>query len=255
MAALEGCNSELTIEKGKLINCEAQMRSAIESSSQASQQSAALLANSSADLKTCTDMLSTEKINSLNCAADKQILVDKLATSERELSEIKSFARNPTCGTFIKYLPDNDRVAPGFYGFVGGVHYTGRPEYVGYGNSNCGGNQNPCAGYIDISLPNPGGYFSCSSLMYDRNGSYYLLQHPNLKWVATDITAMKTQQTAVKLVGAIHTFLYGRALYNGQHRLGKVHINTGDLGLYIQLEDNNKFTKYTTGFEILTCTP
>lgn len=155
-------------------------------------------------------------------------------------------------GTFLPYDTVNKISHPMIYGFQGGVHFKDNltKEYVGYGGP-CSNGENPVPGYIDVNQTKPGCFIECNPEMYDNQGIYYLLYHPDLAYVPTDINTTQNIPGVLKLT-ASQTYLYGRVKYLGAYHLGKVVTVASALGLYID-GSSGSFIKYTTGFEVLAC--
>jgi hypothetical protein len=64
---------------------------------------------------------------------------------------------------------------------------------------------------------------------------------------------MQTIPGKIKLIGSL-PFGFGRVMYKGNYHLGKIHFTPSSLGLYISPQGGG-FAKYTTGFEVLACSP
>jgi hypothetical protein len=132
-------------------------------------------------------------------------------------------------------------------------------QYVGYGDATksgpCG-SQTECPGFINTISSGPGCYMACShQLMYDKTTSFYLLNHSNLVWIPSNTTAMRTLSGAIE-VGTITAtpFLIGRIKSNGFWTIGKIY-NGGAGGYDFYIHAGGKCVPYTTGFEVLSCTP
>lgn len=172
-----------------------------------------------------------------------------------------SISSADTCGIFKKYDPINDRSAPEREGVLGGIGYRDKVyQYVGYGNNDFGwacAGQNPCPGYITVNNPNAGVYMSChTGLKFDNLDGYYLLDHPNLEWVATNSSEMLNVPNAIILNGTnglLWPFMFGRTIYQGEYTLGKAHI--GNNAFLLNFYGDNGEERYFTNFEVLTCNP
>lgn len=146
----------------------------------------------------------------------------------------------------------NDIKGPELNGFQGGIHFVdGKTRlYVGYGYSGCGQSMSP--GYIITNSSAPGCYMACGGLYYDKSQVYYLVAHPKLTWVPTDLKAMYNVPGTLKISDGRWPFMFGRILYKGFYTLGKIH-HTTESSFYIQNEETS--IPFTTGFEILACSP
>lgn len=154
---------------------------------------------------------------------------------------------------------DNLLRRPDIYGFRGGTEYDGSPTYVGYGNNDdCTPKQNPCPGYILLNTEFPSVRMTCSSfngMTFDSKDSHYLLNHPNLKWVNTNISDLMNIDDALTIESQYWKFMFGRILFRGEYRLGKVQLNNykrNKMGLYIS-QSNFDVLYFPTGFQVLTC--
>jgi hypothetical protein len=74
----------------------------------------------------------------------------------------------------------------------------------------------------------PGGYTGCNlKSFYKSANNFYLLNHPNLRWVATNSTnAMNVPNKVEILSGGAVSSLFPRFTINGVMSLGKVSNNT-----------------------------
>lgn len=143
----------------------------------------------------------------------------------------------------------NDPVS---YGFVGGYYYKDNStQYVGYGTfSGYCTVENPCPGGIQLT-PTPGAYVTCANIpSVDSKSAYYLLNHPNLNWVRSNAsnTIARNIPGGITITGNTYTFYFGRILYNGLYRLGKVHAVNGKMFLEVAGTENT----YTC-YDVLTC--
>lgn len=161
-------------------------------------------------------------------------------------------------GTFVKYDPVRNIDAPKFNGFAGGLFYGDKSvEYVAYGNfsstSGCAF-QNPSPGYIRTVSGNAGLYLACGQQEeFIPGNGFYLLKHPNLLWVNSNITTMTSLPGALKVNNNETPFMYGRIMYSGYYYVGKLHSGSGACQLYIETATGCKH--FATGFQVLTCSP
>lgn len=156
------------------------------------------------------------------------------------------------CGTFKKYDAINARTDPDCHGFAGGIDYDGTEQFVGYGdNKVC--NQIPSSGFISTGHGNKsaGAYLPCCPLSFDNETAFYLLKHPNLKWVPTNAETKFQHKNAVTIEGN-YKFAFGRVYYEGEYRLGKLHYDIPDNQLYLMRAGGSQ-TSFSKKFEILTC--
>lgn len=155
----------------------------------------------------------------------------------------------------MSYDPVNAVSAPEVDGFQGGVYYADNvtKEFVGYGDGSSCANQNPVGCYIR-TVNGPGCYISCGGPeRFDNLTAKYLLNHPQLTWVPTNTTAMRTLPNVLQISGNGWIFFFGRILYQGYYQVGKLHAGPGTFTLYIQ--EPSGATSYSTEFEVLTCAP
>lgn len=162
---------------------------------------------------------------------------------------------NSPLGTFIKYDPINSPNDPEIYGFEGGIGYKENvKQFVGYGNFtswNCLG-ENPTPGGVQITA-SIGVHIICKNQpIVDKKSAFYLLKHPNLKWISTTTSRMFVVPGTLKLgYGSFPTFYFGRTIYKGEYRVGKVHASRNFFdGLWIETEDGEK---ERGEFEVLVC--
>jgi hypothetical protein len=160
-------------------------------------------------------------------------------------------------GTFMPYDTSNGINDPELYGFEGGVDQdAATKQYVGYGDLEKGGCGPPfgkCPGIITTVPTGPGCYMPCGTLGYDATTPFYLHNHPDLEWVLTDTTAMKTLAGAIP-IGTTVPFLFGRMKQDGLWTLGKVN-NGGAGGYKFYMDVNGQSAGFDSGFEVLTCKP
>lgn len=98
----------------------------------------------------------------------------------------------------------------------------------------------------------PGVVLAAVGEVLDNKTSFYLLNHPSLTWVATNNTDMMTLPNTLKLnAGGSWPYFYGRVMYNGSYRVGKLHAGGGAFGFWVWIEPV-QFSS-TSGFEVLTC--
>lgn len=156
------------------------------------------------------------------------------------------------CGTFMKYDVVNQLNFPQLYGFSAGLAYDLTSiEYVGYGNSSCGGLM---PGYVTTSAQ-PGATISCATgKQFDNTNAYFLLNNPNLQWVSTDSNNIFSVNNILGISGQT-SYVFGRYFYpyNNQYQIGRIYIGTGS-GIYFVNEANQQGFS-STGFQILTCAP
>lgn len=150
-------------------------------------------------------------------------------------------------GTFVYYDANNNPNAPFRNGFVGGIAQDGSIAFVGRGN-NVPQNQNPCPGRISTKASAAGVYMPAGNTL-DSSSAYYILDHPDLHYVATTGNASSSVAGAIKFVGGGFTFGLGRIMINGYAYLGKIHV--GKTLNYIA--ENGNETATTGAFEMLTC--
>jgi UDP-N-acetylmuramoylalanine-D-glutamate ligase len=82
---------------------------------------------------------------------------------------------------------------------------------------------------------------------------YYLLDHPKLAWVKTNVTEMHKVNGALKVSDKTSLLMFGRIKYNGFQTLGKIYqkpIKT----FVIKTSDTTKLD-IETNFEVLLCLP
>lgn len=176
----------------------------------------------------------------------------------KELSTTAGFdvltCNPPTCGAFAKYDAKVNFTAPEVNGVVGGAFEDGRKAYVGYGN-NWGQNCQlfPCPGRISTDPTKKGTYVPCGGEYLDTDYGYYLLNHPDLRWVETDYISMRTLKGAVTITADNgHPFLFGRIKLGDRYAIGKVHNGKGIFRLGFMHKDNNEVGIFY-GFEVLVC--
>ena len=130
------------------------------------------------------------------------------------------------------------------FGVAAGAYTGGVIIYVGYGNNWEGWGkllnlnqflrifikisqklvQNPCPGMLTDLPANPGGFYGCGNVRYKADGNYYLLNHPNLRWVQTTSSGMKTLPNALFIMSGLEKFYFGRYVAsNNITYLGKAH--------------------------------
>lgn len=98
----------------------------------------------------------------------------------------------------------------------------------------------------------PGAHLMChNTRYYDKGSSFYLLNHPNLKWVATDSIATRSLPGTIRTSSDTYPFYFGRIFHEGAYRLGKVHAGTKSDQIYI--ETSTQETGFRKNFEVLTC--
>lgn len=170
-------------------------------------------------------------------------------------------AANSPCGTFIKYNPKADPKSIqnnlDKFGLFSGVDYDKSFQYVGYGY--CDGRSSPQSvpvpGYISTNSSSPGAFVACSGFIYqDRENSFYLQSHPELKWVDTDMDDLASQPNVLS-IGDDRELFFGRVFYRGRFRLGTVQVESkgaAKAGLYIRSE--KRTTRFfNKNFQVLTC--
>ena len=97
---------------------------------------------------------------------------------------------------------------------------------MGHGVNN---GQNPCPGRMCDVPGKAGGYFGLGVINYKTTGNSYLLNHPNLMWVKTNTTHMRSVASPLKM-SAPWVFFYGRLVQGNVTYLGKVHAGNGYFG-------------------------
>jgi hypothetical protein len=158
-------------------------------------------------------------------------------------------------GTFALYDPVNNPKAPEFDGFEGGVSYKDNltKQYVGYGGP-CGG-YNTVPGFIDTTAANPGCLITAceGGDVFDNKTAFYLLSHPNLTWIKTDIKNTLKIFDAVKIYwGSRPTFMFGRIKVANFYRFGFIWSQDQDQNMFIFKSQNGNAVT-SSEFEILSC--
>jgi hypothetical protein len=102
--------------------------------------------------------------------------------------------------------------------------------FVGYGDNSGCNSQNPCPGLLINNPIKPGGFYGCGSVTYRKAGNFYLLNHPDLKWLSTNSTHISTLTTTISVNSGQRLFNYGRFMENGVPYLGKACTNDGCSG-------------------------
>lgn len=155
----------------------------------------------------------------------------------------------------MSYDTTNDFKAPETKGFAGGTFYgDNSTTYVGYTIYNA----SPCSwennvrvpGYILTNSSAAGVYVQCWTFdVKQTTNNFYLLNHPNLKWIPTNSSNMLNLTSSVKIPG-FNDFLFGRIQHEGIYYLGKLQISHKKL--YITTKTDSK--SFDSGVEVLTCT-
>jgi hypothetical protein len=127
-------------------------------------------------------------------------------------------------GTFVAFNLSNPS-GPVNYGFDSGVLFNGQKAYVGYGESaECSRAASP--GLVSCDPSKPGVYTSCSyRANYKTTNIFYLLYHPNLRWVATTKASISSVLNPIVLNDGAG-FYFPRFTINGVQYLGKIHKET-----------------------------
>lgn len=87
-------------------------------------------------------------------------------------------------------------------------------------------------------------------------GAYYLEDNKDLEWVPTNSANMLNVPNAIILNGTnglLWPFMIGRAIYKGQHTLGKAHI--GNNAFLLNFWSDEGEARYFDNFEVLACNP
>ena len=75
-----------------------------------------------------------------------------------------------------------------------------------------------------------GGYFGVYTVYHKTTGNFFLLNHPNLKWVTTNRVDMMNVSLPVTVIGGGSPFFFGRLVQGNITYLGKVHAGAGAFG-------------------------
>ena len=110
--------------------------------------------------------------------------------------------------------------------------------------------ENPCPGRLTDAPAKPGAYFACNGAYYASTGNFYLLNHPNLMWVRTNVSNMLSVPSVLKIIMASNfTLLYGRYVKNGNTYLGSGHERFSMLVLPALSNEIKAFAN----FDVMTC--
>lgn len=149
-------------------------------------------------------------------------------------------------------LKDNDPNGSKYPGFKSGVSKDGSPLFVGTGKySDCGGD---LPAMMSTSPDNKGAYSVWDkNLKFDDKEAKYFIDHPKLKWVATNSTSYD------RVAGALLAWRTG----NAQSNFARVTLSNerGKTFYQIGVIENNEICYWqnaancgTDTFDILTCT-
>lgn len=162
------------------------------------------------------------------------------------------------CGTYVQYFPTAFPTGPEIYGFKSGeIFETGEnySTYAGYGTYN----GLACAGYpipsvISTFPEEEGAYLPCGgSRLKDTDSVYYVLNHPNLQYVRTNIDDVNNVAGALRISGyTTQDFMFGRFQYKNKTIGGKINIDSWP-GFWAWTVDGEIGNKYN--FEVLVCQP
>jgi hypothetical protein len=117
------------------------------------------------------------------------------------------------------------------------------------------GSQDKCPGFILTNSTAPGCYMACHKMDYDKSQVFYLLAHPKLAWIPTNITHMMTLPGTLKVTGGNYPFLFGRSKDNGIYQVGKIHAGSGVFQFAYQMAITGRSICINVGFEVLICEP
>jgi hypothetical protein len=94
---------------------------------------------------------------------------------------------------------------------------------------------------------------ACNSPSIDNLTASYLLQHPLLTWIDTNVTLMQNVPGAiwVNSTNANNSFLIGRAYRNGYYEVSKVIVEGGVKGMWLITSAGHEHL--LNGFQVLTC--
>lgn len=173
---------------------------------------------------------------------------ERRLTKDFEILSCRPKRDQTPCGTFIKYDPVNGREDPNFKGFLGGFNFDNTKEFIGYGDNNAC-HEYPCAGFISTDTDYAAGaYMACKhGGSFDNKNAYYLAKNQNLKWKATQMSEVNSIGNILKTPN--DRIAWGRIKYEGQYRVGKIHL---DWGFYLQMQNNTE-KRFENSFEVLTC--
>lgn len=59
----------------------------------------------------------------------------------------------------------------------------------------------------------PGGFFDCGSERYEQDGNYYVVKHPNLKWVSVSNETLFDHPNAILVGGNEYLFYIVRKYF------------------------------------------
>lgn len=118
--------------------------------------------------------------------------------------------------------------------------------------ANCSTLKTP--GYIITNATAPGCYVMCGGVtnLYKKR-IFYLLDHPKLAWVKTNITEIRKVNGTLKVSDEALSLMFGRVKYKGFQTLGKVH-QKPKLTFVIKTSATTKM-EVNTDFEVLSCLP
>lgn len=153
----------------------------------------------------------------------------------------------------MAYDTVNNPNGPAMNGFAAGIYMKDNStQFVGYGHY-------PSTSPLFVTSPSstfillnpPGALMSGGNGTLDNTKAFYLLNHPSLTWILTNQTEMMNLPNTIKLNLGTYPYFFGRVMYNGSYRVGKVHAGNGAFGLWIQLVTNE--IRISDLFEVLTC--
>lgn len=92
----------------------------------------------------------------------------------------------------------------------------------------------------------------CTSDQFDNNNTYYLLDHPGLKWEIANVNSMNTHVGRIQVPSiSAKPFMLGRIRIGNYTQIGKIR-NWPDFIFRFMQDD--KEVAFVSGFEVLTCT-
>jgi hypothetical protein len=147
-------------------------------------------------------------------------------------------------------------LAPEVDGFVGGISLKDNQtkQYVGYGGS-CE-DLFPVPGFINTRATYPGCFYSCGEEKFENKTSFYLLSHPNLTWIPSDVEKMMKifDSVSVRTFGGWFNpqFLIGRVMYKGNYRVGNIVANYNKVQKF-RMQDEGREISLERDFEVLSC--
>ena len=96
----------------------------------------------------------------------------------------------------------------------------------------------------------PGAYFACNGVYYASTGNFYLLNHPNLMWVRTNVSYWLSVPSVLKIIIPTNfKLLYGRYVKDGNTYLGSGHER---FSMLVLPAISNEIKAYAD-FDVMTC--